>query len=418
MAVSNSLMPTAYCRTETSAPRGSSLLRRMSRIRFSLLVLCLAALAAPAGASAHHRWHGPIAHIADVVPNDPGNSKTPSGWQGVQWNFAGEWGVNAEQAWNNLAAVGRPGGAGTVVAVLDTGVAYANRGKFKRSPDFRKGQFVRGYDFIAHDPYADDPNGHGTHVAGTIAEATNNAIGLTGLAFGARIMPVRVLDANGEGDPGTISRGVRWAVDHGADVINLSLEFGREVTAASIPALIKAIRYAHAKHVVVVGASGNEAAGTVAYPARASYVISVGATTEHGCLADYSNQGRGLDVVAPGGGVDSDITGEAQCKPEETPGDDIAQFSYVNFRRAFGVHREEGTSMSSPHVAAIAALVIASGVIGKHPSPTAVANRIEATTRDLGTPGYDELYGWGLVDAAAATTPGGPTAPPPAQGAK
>jgi serine protease len=389
----------------------------MSRTRHLALAACLAALAVPAGASAHHTWHGPIAHIAAAVPNDPGKGKTPAGWRGVQWNFAGEWGVNAQGAWDNLAAVGRPGGMGTVVAVLDTGVAYANRGKFKRSPDFRKGQFVRGYDFVGHDPYADDPNGHGTHVAGTIAEATNNGIGLTGLAFGARIMPVRVLDANGEGDPGTISRGVRWAADHGADVINLSLEFGREVTAASIPSLIKAIRYAHNKRVVVVGASGNEAGGTVAYPARASYVISVGATTENGCLAAYSNQGRGLDVSAPGGGSDTDITGEAQCKPDETPGREIAQVSYPDYCCKFGLRREEGTSMSAPHVSAIAALVIASGVIGKNPSPTAVANRIEATSRDLGAPGYDELYGWGLVDAGAATTPGGPTTPPPGQGA-
>jgi serine protease len=373
----------------------------MSRTPCHLLLLCVAALAAPAGASA-----GP-------VPNDPGNGRDP--WQAIQWNFAGPWGVNAQQAWNNVATVGRPGGKGVVVAVLDTGVAYADRGKFKRSPDFNRGQFVRGYDFVGRDPYPDDPNGHGTHVASTIAEATNNGIGLTGLAFGARIMPIRVLDVNGEGDPSTIAKGVRWATDHGADVINLSLEFGREVTAATIPALMKSIRYAHSKRVVVVGASGNEAVGTVAYPARATQVISVGATTEHGCLADYSNGGRGLDVVAPGGGSDSDLTGEAQCKPTEEPGREIYQISYVNFRRKFGIHREEGTSMAAPHVSAIAALVIASGAIGKNPTPRAVANRIAATSRDLGTPGYDELYGYGLVDAAAATAPGGPTVPPPAQ---
>src|SRR6476646_4625997 len=106
----------------------------MSRPRCCLLVLCLAALALPASASAHHRWHGPIAHIAGAIPNDPGRG---TGWQNVQWNFAGPFCVNAQQAWNNVATAGRPGGKGVIVAVLDTGVAYANRGRFRRSPDLK-----------------------------------------------------------------------------------------------------------------------------------------------------------------------------------------------------------------------------------------------------------------------------------------
>ena len=374
------------------------------------VLLGLAALAIPASAPAHHRPHGPIAHIAGAVPNDPGRG---TGWQDVQWNFAGPFGVNAQQAWNNVATVGRPGGKGVLVAVLDTGVAYANRGRFRRSPDLRGSTFVAGHDFVSHDPYADDPQGHGTHVASTIAEWTDNARGLTGLAFGAKIMPVRVLDANGEGDAGTIARGVRFAAAKGARVINLSLEFSSDITAANIPALIKAIRYAHRKGAVVVGASGNEAYGSVAYPARATYVVSVGATTEHGCLADYSNQGRGLDIVAPGGGADADLPGDPNCAPQSPPGREISQITYVTPRRRFGISREEGTSMAVPHVSAAAALVIASGAVGKRPSPTAVQRRLQATARDLGPAGYDEFYGWGLLDAAAATAPGGPTAPPP-----
>jgi serine protease len=372
------------------------------------IAFCLAALAVPAAASAHRPWHGPVAHIAGAVPDDPGRG---SGWQAVQWNFTGPWGVNAQQAWNNVATVGRPGGKGIVIAVLDTGVAYANRGSFRRSPDLRAGGFVRGYDFVSHDPYADDPQGHGTHVASTIAEATDNGIGLTGLAFGARIMPVRVLDRNGTGDASTIADGVRFAAKNGADVINLSLEFGAEVTASSIPKLIKAIGYAHRKGAVVVAAAGNEAYGSIAYPARATYVISVSATTEHGCLADYANQGRGLDLVAPGGGGDAELPDDPNCAPENPTGGDISQISYVDPKRRFGISREEGTSMAVPHVAATAALIMASGAIGKDPSPTAVLKRLQATTRDLGTPGYDEDYGWGLIDAAAATAPGGPTAP-------
>jgi len=384
----------------------------MRTTRHLASLLCLAVLAAPAGASAHGPWKGPVAHMAGIVPNDPGRGTTPAGWQAIQWNFAGPFGVNAQQAWDNLATVGRPGGKGTVVAVLDTGVAYANHGRYRRSPDFRGGQFVRGFDFIDHDPYADDPQGHGTHVASTIAEATNNGIGLTGLAFGARIMPIRILDSHGEGDAGTIARGVRYAAKHGAQVINLSLEFSSDVTARTIPALIKAISYAHRRGAVIVSASGNEAYGTVAYPARATYVISVGATTEHGCLADYSNQGRGLDLVAPGGGADADLTGNPNCDVNAPTGREISQITYRDEARHFGLSSEEGTSMSVPHVAAAAALIIASGAIGAQPSPTAVLRRLEATARDMGTPGYDEDYGWGLIDAGAATAPGGPTVPP------
>jgi serine protease len=351
--------------------------------------------------------------MAGFVPNDPGRKGGPvAGWQVLQWNFTGPFGVGAETAWANVATAGSPGGHGVVIAVLDTGVAYADRGKYRRSPDFKASTFVQGYDFVDHDPHADDPEGHGTHVASTIAEWTNNGLGLTGLAWGARIMPVRVLDARGEGDASTIAKGVRFAVDHHAQVVNMSLEFPTDVGASEIHPLISAIDYAHRKGVVVVSASGNEAETAVAYPARADYVISVGATTEDGCLADYSNQGRGLDLVAPGGGGDAEVPDDPNCHPDSAPGHDISQITYVDGKRHFGIDREEGTSMSVPHVSATAALVMASGVIGAHPRPTAVLQRIEATARDLGPAGYDTDYGWGLVDAAAATTPGGPTIPP------
>lgn len=388
----------------------------MSRLRLSLLLLCLAALIAPAAAAAHPRWHGPIAHAAGVIPDDPGRGTAPGDWQKLQWNFVGPYGVGALQAWANVAAAGHPGGRGTIIAVLDTGVAYANRGRYRRSPDFTRGSFVRGYDFVDHDPYPDDPEGHGTHVASTIAESTNNGYGLTGLAWGARIMPVRVLDRHGEGDAGTIAKGVRFAVKHGAQIINLSLEFGSGVRAGDIPGLIRAIRYAHERHVMVIGASGNEAYGSVAYPAAANYVVSVGATTEHGCRAEYSNQGRGLDLVAPGGGADAALHNDPRCHPDGPDGRDIAQIGYRDAHRHFGLDREEGTSMAVPHVSASAALVIASGVLGRHPAPATILHRLEATARDLGKPGYDRNYGWGLVDAAAATTAGGPTDPsnPPA----
>ena len=131
------------------------------------------------------------------------------------------------------------------MAILDTGVAYRRWGRFRRSPDFNRTHFIDPYDFLAHTPYPLDRNGHGTFVAGTVAESTNNGRGLTGLAYEATIMPVRVLNASGWGDAATISKGIRYAVNHGAQVINLSLEFDPSVTSAQIPGIISALGYAH-----------------------------------------------------------------------------------------------------------------------------------------------------------------------------
>jgi serine protease len=353
-----------------------------------------------------------VAHTSGtIVPNDEGAGTTPGGWQELQWNFVGKFGIDAPEAWANVAADGAPGGRGVVVAVLDTGVAYANRGRFRISPDFSRAQFVKGYDFVGRDPYPNDRNGHGTFVAGTIAEATNNVAGVTGLAYGAKIMPVRVLDTEGEGEASTIAEGVKFAVDHGAQVINLSLEFSPGVTASDIPELIGALRYAHRRGVLVVAAAGNEGHTAVAYPAKAPDVLAVGATTEHGCLAAYSNDGSGLALVAPGGGPDADLPGDPNCDPE-TPGKDIYQVTFTGSSVSrFGLPSGyEGTSMATPHVAATAALVIASGVLGPHPTPAQLTARLRTTARKLGGGGDEALYGAGLLDAAAATAPGGPGA--------
>jgi serine protease len=360
------------------------------------------------------RWAVPdyVAHTSGtIVPDDEGAGTTPGGWQELQWNFVGPFGIDAPEAWANVAADGAPGGRGVVVAVLDTGVAYANRGRFRISPDFARSQFVKGYDFVGRDPYPNDRNGHGTFVAGTIAEATNNVAGLTGLAYGAKLMPVRVLDTEGEGEASTIAEGVKFAVAHGAQVINLSLEFSPGVTAADIPELISALRYAHHRGVLVVAAAGNEGHTAVAYPAKAPDVLAVGATTEHGCLAAYSNDGSGLALVAPGGGPDADLPGDPNCDPE-TPGKDIYQVTFTGSSVShFGMPSGyEGTSMATPHVAATAALVIASGVLGPHPTPAQLTARLRATARKLGGGGDESLYGAGLLDAAAATAPGGPGA--------
>jgi serine protease len=358
------------------------------------------------------------------LPNDPGR-RGPGGWEQLQWNLAGPFGVNAPEAWSNLIAAGHPGGQGVIVAVLDTGLAYANRGRFHRSPDFTAGQFVRGYDFVSHTPYPNDDNGHGTQVAGTIAEQTNNGIGLTGLAYGARIMPVRVLDGRGDGDASAIAAGVVFAVLHHAQIINMSLEFSSGVTASSVPELADAIRFAHAHRVLVVSAAGNEGAPHIAYPARAPYVVAVGASTQRGCPADFSNHGAGLDILAPGGGADARLTNPTEdpnCMPDAPAGADIYQETLVDGSpRRFGLPSGyEGTSMAAPHVSAAAALVIASGVLGAHPTPDAIVARLKATARALGPAADTAHFGAGLLDAGAATLRGGPGAvaplgtPPPA----
>jgi serine protease len=345
----------------------------------------------------------PVAHVAEGYLPDDNADGSPGSWTDLQWNFAGPFGVNAPLAWSNLISDGAPGGAGVTIAVVDTGVAYTDSLPFRISPDFAPGQFVPGWDFVDNDPYPLDENGHGTHVASTIAEATNNSFGLTGLAYGARIMPVRVLDATGAGDAVTIAKGVVFAVDHGAKIVNLSLNFSPRVTAAEIPQLLRAFDYAARHGVLVVAAAGNDFAGVIPYPARSSNVVAVGATTEFGCVAGYSNSGPELDFVAPGGGKDASLPGDPNCRGGR-PGRSIYQITFGQRPDLFDIPNDYfGTSMATPHVSATAALLVATRILGPNPTPAQIVARLEGTTRDLGAPGYDEHYGWGLIDAAAAT---------------
>jgi serine protease len=356
-----------------------------------------------------------VARLTDFNPNDPGRGG-PGQWAQLQWNFTGPFGINAPAAWQNAINVGDPGARGVVVAVLDTGVAYRTSpdGRYVTAPDLDRSRFVRGHDFVRRNAYPYDRNGHGTFVAGLIGQTTNNGIGVAGVAYEARIMPVRVLDFEGKGDVATIARGVRFAARHGAKVVNMSFEFDIGLTAAQIPDVISALRRANKAGVVLVAAAGNTEDTRVAYPARAKHTIAVGATTEHGCLAEYSNTGTGLDLVAPGGGADAAIDGDPNCRPLETPGRDVYQYTFRDTSpRRFGLPGGyEGTSMAVPHVAATAALVIGEKLLGPNPSSAAVESRLETTSRDLGTPGYDQYYGYGLLNAAAASAPPAPPVPP------
>jgi serine protease len=335
------------------------------------------------------------ARAAATTPNDPGFK--------YQWNLYSEYGINVVEAWTLAAGMGAPGGRGAVVAVLDSGVAYERYKRYRRAPDLRRRTFVHPWDFIQRDRHPNDVYGHGTHVAGTIAQTTNNRIGTAGIAYNAKIMPLRVLDAHGEGDSAAIARAIRYAVRHRADVINLSLEFPPEVRAAEIPDVVSALHYARRRGVVVVAAAGNQTDLTVAYPARVGSVIAVGATTITGCQADYSNAGDDLDVTAPGGGADAPNTDgvwdAAHCNPDSL-GKPIVQQTFTRGVKRFGLPRiYEGTSMAAPHVSAIAALIIATKRLGAHPTPQQIEAQLKATARVTDRP---DRYGAGLVDAAAA----------------
>jgi serine protease len=294
---------------------------------------------------------------AAFVPNDPLYSQ--------QWNLRA---IRMPEAWEISQ------GEGVTVAVVDTGVT--------RVPDLAQTEFVKGYDFVDDDEDPTDLNGHGTHVAGTLAQSTNNALGVAGVAFKAKIMPVRVLDANGFGSLSDVVEGIRYAVDHGATVINLSLG-----SRASARLMEEAVAYAHSKGVTVVAAAGNENSSQVSYPARYPHVIAVSATGPDGTKAPYSNYGVGVDIAAPGG-----------AKTPEHPEYGILQQT-INRRNpdepVFAYF--QGTSMAAPHVAGVAALIQAQGI--KDPDKVEAILKMSAAP----VPGDKQnFYGAGRLDAARA----------------
>ncbi len=333
------------------------------------------------------------------TPNDPFFS--------YQWHFDANH-LNMPAAWN----IEQGGNSSVVVAVVDAGVAYedyaipssemfevsSGDGRYHRAPDLANTNFVAGYDFINNDSHPNDENSHGTHVTGTIAQSTNNGLGCAGMAFRSSIMPVRVLDHTGSGPSSAIADGISFATQNGADVINMSLG-GEPGNSSGMETVHQAIINAVNQGVVVVAATGNNNASSISYPAGFSECIAVGATDYLDQRAPYSNWGSGIDIVAPGGDISADRNGDGKA-------DGVLQQTYsvsndgVNLAQvdSFAYWFFNGTSMASPHVAGLVALMISHGITGVGN----IKNILFSTARDLGASGYDEVYGYGIIDPVAA----------------
>jgi len=283
---------------------------------------------------------------AEGAPNDP--------YFGSQWNLQR---VGVTEAWD----LGR--GEGRVVAVLDTGV----------SPGGSDGihGLLDGADMVYGRDDTDDSYGHGTHVAGTIAQNTDNGVGVAGVAPGVSVLPVKVLGDTGYGSSYAIASGIEWAADEGADVINMSLGmWGWSSTIAD------AVAHAEERGAVVVAAAGNEDTASINFPASIETVLSVGASTSSDRLSSFTNWGDGLDLVAPGSSILQEVQGW----------------------RSWTYSAWDGTSMATPHVSAAAALVMAQGI----EEPAEVRRLLRESAEDLGSGGYDTSWGHGLLDVAAA----------------
>lgn len=294
---------------------------------------------------------------ATFVPDDPL-------YESKQWHLKR---VGAERAWEYSC------GQGVTVAVIDTGIACFDKGPFSRGTDLAGTRCEGGWNFVDDSPSAADDHGHGTHVAGTIAQTTNNGVGAAGLAFCATLMPIKVLSRQGFGSTANVAEGIRFAADNGAQVINMSL--GGPIKSQILE---DAVNHAIAKGVVIVAAAGNSGR-SVGWPAAYPGVIAVSATDDKDRIAWFSSRGPEVAVSAPGVAV----TQQTVCNG----GKDKCEI--------FGTFN--GTSMASPHVAGVAAMIEGLGVT----DPASVRDVLTSTAR----PKDDaKLYGAGILDAGAATT--------------
>jgi serine protease len=313
-----------------------------------------------------------IAH-AFMTPNDP--------YYSYQWHMPQ---INMPAAWDQSTGI-----PGVVVAVIDCGVAYETYGAYTQAPDLAGTHFVAGYDYVNNDSHPNDDCAHGTHVTGTIAQTTNNSLGVAGIAFNCSIMPIKVLDASGNGTYTAIVNGITYAADHGAEVINMSLG-----GASGSTALQNAVIYAYNAGVTIVCAAGNAGTSAAQYPAAYTQCISVSAVRYDRTYPSYSSYGSTIDICAPGGDVSVDQNADGY------PDGVLQQTHNGTNYGTFGYYFYDGTSMACPHVAGVAALLISKA--GGSMTPDAVRAALQNSATDLGPTGWDQHYGYGEVNANAA----------------
>ena len=304
---------------------------------------------------------------AFATPNDP---DYPSQWAYTK--------IQAPAAWNIVT-----GSTNVTIAIIDSGID-------ENHPDLAA-KIVPGYDFIDSDGDPHDLNGHGTHVAGIAAAVTNNGVGVAGMAWGAKIMPVRVLDAAGNGSTTDVAAGIGWAQIMGAQIINLSLG-----GPSGSQTLLDAITSAHNAGILVVAAMGNNSTAPE-YPAAYANVMAVSATDQADNRAPYSNYGAHNDIAAPGGwGTCHSLSAIYSTLPTYAVYLNSTGCNYYQKYDAL-----QGTSQATPFVSGLAALLWS-----MEPTLTAdqVEQVIEDTAFDLGAPGWDQYYGWGRINALAAVT--------------
>jgi serine protease len=363
-------------------------------------------------AQAAYRWS------TRFTPNDPYYTQ-------LQWNFPL---IQVDRAWDIQPAAGST----MTVAIIDSGVAYQSATITADIPAFTQdgvdypalgtvtipygaatqlAHFRDPYDFIWDDAFPLDFDGHGTHVSGTVGQTTNDGLGTAGIAFNVTIMPVKVVDsfwddlfgAPNAGTDDVVARGIRYAADHGAKVLNMSI--GRNGPPA--PVVEDAVRYAVSKgaFVAIAGGNGYEDGNPLEQLAdiasRVDGAVSVSAVDRSKNHAYYSTTGSYIEMAAPGGGGGAEDSGyvwqqtfnynftDTYLRPPadyEAPRFDM--FAYVGYI---------GTSMATPHVAAVAAMIMQQGIT----DPAAVEAVLERFATDLGTEGRDDIYGYGLVNARA-----------------